>query len=454
VTSTSVAAANPRAAAEGHRASEQHTLAAPTGYSGVGIHTGAAGVVTVHPAPVNHGIVFRRVDLPGKPRVAVTPKNALYDAARGRRTILREGDVEVHTMEHLLAALLGLGIDNALVDLDSLEVPEPPDGSARPIVEMLRAAGVVPQGQNRRHIKVTRPVVFQAGAVELLAVPSDRLRVTFTIDYDHPMIGTQHLSIDVEPETFAREVAPARTFVLERDVAALRAQGLIRGGSLESAVVVGERGILNDEPLRFRDEFVRHKLLDLLGDLALLGAPLLGHVIATRSGHSTNVAFVHKLAKEIPHGGREAGTPPSRWEITAIMDIMPHRYPLLLVDRILELEEGKRVVGLKNVTINEPYFGGHFPGHPIMPAVLILEAMAQTGGVLLLSTVDDPGGKLVYFMGIDNAKFRRPVRPGDQLRLELTMVKLKNRICKMHGEAYVDGNLVAEADLMSTVVDT
>jgi UDP-3-O-[3-hydroxymyristoyl] N-acetylglucosamine deacetylase/3-hydroxyacyl-[acyl-carrier-protein] dehydratase len=239
----------------------------------------------------------------------------------------------------------------------------------------------------------------------------------------------------------------------------LRKQGLIKGGSLDNAVVITDSGTLDDKPLRFRDEPVRHKVLDLLGDLFLLGRPLRGHVIARKSGHQANVRFVHELARaeesaasftNLPPLPVEGETPP--WDITAIMTIMPHRYPLLLVDRILHMTDD-RVVGLKSVTINEPFFQGHFPGHPIMPAVLIIEAMAQCGGVLLLNKVSRPKEKLVYFMGIENAKFRRPVKPGDQLRFELTLVKLRGRICKMRGEAFVAGALVAEADLLSTVVD-
>jgi UDP-3-O-[3-hydroxymyristoyl] N-acetylglucosamine deacetylase/3-hydroxyacyl-[acyl-carrier-protein] dehydratase len=451
---TSEVAASPKTATPEPKPNRaQRTIASPASFTGVGIHTGERSEVTFRPAPPNTGIVFVRVDLPGQPRIEVGPQFARYDADHGRRTILKSGEVEIHTMEHVLGSLVGLGIDNVIVEVGALEVPEPEDGSALPIVRALRSAGLAEQGVARRHFKVTKPVMFQSGAVEILAVPSDRLRVTFTIDYDNPVIATQHLSVDIDDVVFEREIAPARTFVLERDVALLRAQGLIRGGTLDSAVVVGDQGVLNQTPLRFRDEFVRHKILDLLGDLALLGGPLLGHVISVRSGHATNVAFVQKMAQAIPQGGRRSDRPAGEWDITAIMDIMPHRYPLLLVDRILELEEGKRVVGLKNVTINEPFFAGHFPGHPIMPAVLIIEAMAQTGGVLLLSMVDDPNAKLVYFMGIDNAKFRKPVRPGDQIRFELTLLKLKNRICKMRGEAFVDGQLVAEAELLSAVVD-
>jgi len=293
----------------------------------------------------------------------------------------------------------------------------------------------------------------------MIGIPHEGLRISFTIEYDSPVVGTQHAAFDISPQTFLNEIAPARTFVMHKDVEALRSEGLIQGGSLENAIVITDQGILNEKPLRFRDELVRHKVLDLLGDLFLLGRPLLGHVIARRSGHATNVEFVKRLAAagdqdasftDLPPVPREGVTAP--WDINAIMTIMPHRYPLLLIDRIVDMTED-RVVGLKSVTINEPFFAGHFPGHPIMPAVLIVEAMAQCGGVLLLNKVPRPKEKLVYFMGIEKAKFRRPVMPGDQVRFELTLLKLKGRICKMAGMAYVDGALVAEAELMSTVVD-
>jgi len=246
--------------------------------------------------------------------------------------------------------------------------------------------------------------------------------------------------------------------VLERDVELLRSKGMIQGGTLQNAVVVRPDGILNREPLRFEDEFVRHKILDFLGDLSLLGRPARGHFLSVKSGHASNVRFVQRLAASeepgslLGPGSTNGSGGPIQLDINAIQRIMPHRYPFLLVDRILSLD-AQRVVGIKNVTINEPFFNGHFPGHPIMPAVLIIEAMAQCGGVLLLNSVDRPKERLVYFMGIDNAKFRKPVRPGDQLRFELTLLRLKSRICKMEGKAYVDGDLVAEAELLSSIVD-
>ncbi len=431
----------------------QRTLARATGFEGVGLHTGEIGTVALRPAPPNSGVRFVRTDLPGHPAIEVRPEHAHFDPRAGRRTILQKNGIQVHTMEHVLAAVAGLGIDNLVIETSTMEIPEPADGSALPIALLMRDAGFETQESPKRHIKVTRPVQWREEGVELSAVPYRGLRITFTIDYDHPLVGRQTVSFEIDDETFMREIAPARTFVLERDLELLRKAGWIKGGRLESAVVVGDDRLKNPEPLRFPDEFVRHKVLDLLGDLYLLGGPLLGHVTALRSGHQSHVAFIKHLKQSLPLPGRRAGRPPEEWDITAIMDIMPHRYPFLLVDRITRIEEGRSIEGVKNVTINEPFFQGHFPGHPIMPAVLIIEAMAQVGGLLLLTTVDDPRDKLMYFMGVDGARFRRPVTPGDQLRFKLTLLKLRGGTSKMRGEAYVDDQLVAEAELLATVVD-
>jgi UDP-3-O-[3-hydroxymyristoyl] N-acetylglucosamine deacetylase/3-hydroxyacyl-[acyl-carrier-protein] dehydratase len=431
----------------------QHTIGRDVSLEGMGLHTGDQGVLTFRPAPANHGVRFVRADLPGRPEVLVRPENAHFDPDAGRRTILQQDGIQIHTMEHVLSAVAGLGLDNLVIETTTMEIPEQADGSALPIAEALRGAGLVALEHPRRHIKVTKPVSWSHNGVSVSAVPYHGFRITFTIEYDHPLIGVQSASFDIDADTFIREIAPARTFVLERDLEALRRAGWIRGGRLESAIVVGERGIVNDEPLRFPDEFVRHKILDLLGDLYLLGGPLLGHVTAHRAGHQGHVAFVKRLKETLPLPGRRAGGPPDEWDISAIMDILPHRYPFLLVDRVMNLVEGTSIEGVKNVTVNEPFFQGHFPGHPIMPAVLIIEAMAQVGGLLLLNSVEDPNDKLMYFIGIDGAKFRRPVTPGDQLHFKLTLLKLKNRTSKMRGEAYVDGQLVAEADLLAQVVD-
>ncbi len=431
----------------------QRTVKGPAVIEGVGLHTGEEGMMRFLPAPEGYGVRFVRTDLPGRPEVRVRPENAHFDPGAGRRTILQQDGVQVHTMEHVLAAVAGLGIDNLIIETSTMEVPEGHDGSAGPIAQALLAAGLQDQDKPTRHIKVTKPVRWTENGVELSAVPYQGFRISFRIEYDHPVIGVQEHSLEITPETFLAEIAPARTFVLESDLELLRQSGWIKGGRLESAIVVGKDRVLNEGRLRFPDEFVRHKILDLLGDLFILGGPLLGHVSANRSGHQGHVAFVKQLKQSLPLPGRREGGPPEEWDTTAIMDLMPHRYPFLLVDRITNIEEGRSIEGLKNVTINEPFFQGHFPGHPVMPAVLILEAMAQVGGMLMLNSVDDPGNKLMYFMGIDGAKFRRPVVPGDQLRFKLKLLSVKRRTMKMRGEAYVDGQLVAEAELLATVVD-
>ncbi len=435
------------------RSRRQRTIGRAITIEGVGLHTGEHGTMRFLPGESDTGVRFVRTDLPGNPEIEVRPENAHFDPRAGRRTILQQDGVQVHTMEHVLAAVAGLGVDNLRIETSSMEIPEGYDGSAEPIARSLLEAGIVDQDRAVRHIKIARAVRWSENGVEMSAVPYQGFRITFTIDYDHPVIGRQSLSLDIDRDVFLKQIAPARTFVLERDVEGLRQAGWIKGGKIENAIVVGKDRILNQEPLRFPDEFVRHKVLDLLGDLFLLGGPILGHVTAVRSGHQGHVAFVKYMKETLPLPGRRAGAPRGEWDITAIMDILPHRYPLLLVDRITKLEEGHFVEGIKNVTITEPFFQGHFPGHPIMPAVLILEAMAQVGGMLLLNSVDDPTDKLMYFMGIDGAKFRRPVTPGDQLRMKVSLLKLKNRVAKMHAEAFVEDQLVAEADLLATVVD-
>ena len=438
--------------------SNQRTIGRTVSYEGVGLHTGERCHVEFRPALPGTGIRFVRLDLPGSPEIPVAPRYARVDTDQMRRTILKNGDAEVHTVEHILAAVAGLEIDNLVIALDAQEPPEPQDGSARPYVTLFQSAGLVEQAAARCYFQVKEPVRFEENGVILVALPHDGLRVTFTIEYENAYRGTQYATYDITPETFVKEIAPARTFVLERDVEILRKRGMIQGGTLQNAVVVKPDGILNQEPLRFEDEFVRHKILDFLGDLYLLGRPARGHFLSVKSGHASNVRFVQRLIADEEPGSVVRGVSkngdqgPITLDIMAIQKIMPHRYPLLLIDRILSLEEN-RVVGIKNVTINEPFFAGHFPGHPIMPAVLIIEAMAQCGGVLLLNKMEYAKDKLVYFMGIDNAKFRKPVRPGDQLRFELTLVRLKQRICKMEGKAYVHGDLVAEAELLSSIVE-
>jgi UDP-3-O-[3-hydroxymyristoyl] N-acetylglucosamine deacetylase/3-hydroxyacyl-[acyl-carrier-protein] dehydratase len=436
---------------------KQATLAREVSFSGVGLHSGKQATLVFKPAPADSGIKFVRTDLPSRPEIKADVGNAVPIGDYSRRTVLGRGEVTISTVEHVLAAVSGLGIDNLTIELDAPE-PAEPDGSSAPFVKVLKEAGITEQNASRRFAAVTSPVALVEDGVHVVALPHDGLRISFTAHYDHPMIGTQYASFDISDEVFEKEIAPARTFSLLEDVEDLRGRGLIRGGSLENSIVIGEREILNKEPLRFSDEFVRHKVLDLLGDLCLLGMPVKAHIMSVRSGHASNIKMVKLLRERCGKppkslSGRHVRDVPSSLSIEQIKEIMPHRYPFLLVDRILSLEEGKRVVGLKNVTINEPFFQGHFPGHPIMPAVLIIEAMAQVGGVLLLSMVEKPKEKLVYFMSIDKAKFRKPVFPGDQVRFELEMLKLRFNTCKMRGKAFVGKDLVAEAELLSVLVD-
>ncbi len=437
----------------------QRTIAKAVSYSGRGLHTGEETTVRFVPAPANAGVRFRRVDLPDSPEILAEISQVVDTTSESRRTTIGANGVRVTTVEHLLAAVHGLEIDNLVIEIDGGE-PGELDGSSLQVAGMLRDAGIVEQRDaERAYLTIDRPIAFANWGTEIVAIPYDGFRLSFTIDYKNPLIGSQFATFDISEDTFLREIAGARTFALLSEVDAPKEHGLIKGGSLENAVVVGDGEVLSREPLRFADEFVRHKILDLLGDLFLLGMPIRGHVISVKSGHASNVEFVRRVrqfaeeAKGPTLKLRTRRPVQSTLDIDAIQRIMPHRYPFLLVDRILDLEENKRVVGIKNVTVNEPFFMGHFPGHPIMPAVLILEAMAQVGGVLLLSTVDNPEGKLVYFIGIDDAKFRKPVLPGDQIRFELELLKLKGQFCKMAGKAFVDGALVAEADLMSKIVE-
>ncbi len=432
----------------------QRTVDSEVTIEGVGLHSGAPARMTLQPAPVNTGLVFVVPGPGGDTRIPALVEHAVAAADLVRATTLQHEGVTVHTVEHVLAALYGMGVTNCLIRLEGGEPPVMGCASSLPYVEMLDRAGLRDQGLPATYHKITRPASLTLGEASLSVVPADDFRVSFEIEYDEPLIGKQSASFEVRPWIFRKEIAPARTFALMRDVEGLRRQGLALGGSLENALVYNDGVLEGGQSVRFTDECVRHKILDLLGDLALLGMPLQGHVHARLSGHAANVEFTRLLAKterRMPriYPPRE----PKHWDIASIMAIMPHRYPFLLVDRITELEPGKRVVGLKNVSINEPFFQGHFPGHPIMPGVLIIEAMAQVGGVLLLSSVEDPRGKLVYFSGIDAARFRQSVLPGDQLRFELELLKLRGTLCKMRGTAWVGETLVAEAELMSTIVD-
>ena len=417
------------------------TLARPAVLDGVGLHLGVPCKITFQPAPTRQGIVFRRTDCAGSPRIRAHVSEV---SASERRTQLGRGEYVVHTVEHVLAAVTGMCIDDVTIDMDG---PEPPilDGSAAPFVAALSEAGLANVDGEPDFLDLTEPVRIIDGASVYEAYPSEGLELDVTIDFPHPLIGKQSRRFVVTRESFASELSRARTFGFVHEVDALRAKGLIKGASLNNAVVLDDSDILSGD-LRWSDEFVRHKAMDCVGDLALAGARVRARIVAVRPSHRGTVTLVRELV-------RAAIKEKSMYTIEDIMKGLPHRYPFLLVDRILEIEEKKRIVGLKNVTINEPFFQGHFPGHPIMPGVLIIEAMAQVGGMLLLGSVPDPDTKVVYFMSLDNVKFRRPVKPGDQLRFELDVVQLRGTVCKMRGVGKVDGEIVVEADMAATIRD-
>lgn len=419
----------------------RHTIAAPVSMNGVGLHHGAQCTITFRPAPAGTGVVFRRSDLPDS---AAVPARVEIAIQAQRRTQLGTGEGAFHTVEHVLAALAGLGIDDIYVDMDAAEPPIM-DGSSADFVAALSSVGVTPCGGRREWLVLRKPVRVVDGESVYEAFPSLTSSLDVTIDFPHPLIGLQSGSYAIDSSTFQNELASARTFGFMREVDALRSAGLIQGASTANAVVLDDHGVVDGE-LRWPDEFVRHKALDCFGDLMLAGAPVRARIVAHKPSHRGTVAFVKAL---VQHAVRE----PAVYTAEDILQILPHRYPILLVDRILEIEEGKRIVGLKNVTLNEPFFQGHFPGHPVMPGVLIVEAMAQVGGVLLMRTVNDPVSKVVYFMSLDNVKFRRPVRPGDQLRFELDVLQMRGTMCKMRGKAFVDDQVVCEAEMAAMVRD-
>ena len=460
---------------------KQHTIVSSITLKGTGLHTGTSCKMTFKPAPENYGIKFIRVDLNDRPEI---PANTDYVIDVSRGTTLGLGEAKVHTVEHVLAAIVGLQIDNLIIELDGIEPPVE-DGSAMPYVRALQKAGFQKQEAPKDYLIIDQTVMYhdEANQIDIVALPLDDYRLTVMVDYQNPALGSQHTGLfDLEKE-FVSEFASARTFCFLSEVEDLTNSGLIKGGEIDNAVVIvdkkynedelnelrkkigikekviiGSNGILNDKKLRFKNEPVRHKLLDLIGDLALIGAPIKTQILAARPGHKANVEFAKKIRKLYQQKKLEkkyqlvkkAGV---IFDSEAIQKILPHRYPFLLVDRIVELELDKKVVGIKMVTINEPFFQGHFPGKPIMPGVLIIESMAQTGGVLLLNSFENPDDKLVYFMQINNAKFRKPVVPGDQLYLEVKLKNRKSKVVMMSGRAFVGDVLVAEADFMAAIVD-
>jgi UDP-3-O-[3-hydroxymyristoyl] N-acetylglucosamine deacetylase/3-hydroxyacyl-[acyl-carrier-protein] dehydratase len=433
----------------------QKTVASEASFSGIGLHTGNLTTITFKPAPPDSGITFYRVDLPGRPGIKADVDHVV-DISRG--TTIGINGVRVHTVEHVMAAAAGLGIDNLTVEVDANETPVG-DGSALPFMNALKKAGIVEQDAVRRYIEIKKPVYYKSGEVTLGVFPADDLRLAMTISYEHPAVGTQYNAFQVTPEVFEREIAPARTFCFLREVKMLQDQSLIRGGSLENAVVIGDESILNDE-LRYPDEFVRHKILDLLGDMYLLGRPIRGHFIGMKSGHASHVEFSKLIKKAIQNGrsrvpmpgqGQKMQLGPSL-DVTTIMKLIPHRFPFLLVDRIISFVPNERVVGIKNVTANEPFFQGHWPELPVMPAVLIMEVMAQVSSPLLFDGNPD-SRRFPFFLGIDKARFRRTVVPGDQIIVEAELVHLRRNAIKVKAVAKIEDAIAAEAEMLFGVME-
>ncbi|MBA2479644.1 MAG: UDP-3-O-[3-hydroxymyristoyl] N-acetylglucosamine deacetylase [Planctomycetes bacterium] len=429
--------------------SEQRTIAREARVSGIGLHSGERCNVVFRPAPPDSGMTFVRTDLPGKPAIVAHPSRLCQ---RMRRTAIAAAvggvEVEVHTTEHFLAACQGLGIDNLAIELDAVELPGL-DGSAKDFVECLRAAGIVSQGAARDIFEVTEPISISDGRSSIVALPyKGGLKITYTLD-DHggAIGGAQVVEIDLNEESFARDVAPARTFCLAKEVEALRAMGLGKGANYQNTCVYDGTRVIDNE-LRFKDEAARHKVLDLIGDLAHATRRLHAHIIAVRTGHRENMLLVQEINRRI----ERAAKPKVVFDVRKILELLPHRYPFLLVDRILEHEPGVRITGLKNVTVNEPFFQGHFPGAPVMPGVLQVEAMAQTGAVLLM-TMPENAGKIPYLMSMDKVKFRRPVHPGDTLRIEVSVLRLRSRMSACQAKVLVDGVVCCEAEIRSVMVD-
>ena len=448
---------------------QQQTLNRSTGYSGIGLHSGNRVTMTFLPAAPSTGIRFRRVDLDGKPEIEARVENVVEN---NRSTTLAKGNTRIHTVEHVLATFAGYGIDNVIVELDANEPPIA-DGSSREYCKMVREAGIVPQDEPRAAYAVTAPIQLEIGETMMALLPDEVFKLSCT-SADKQGRFTQFYSMEVSPATWERDLSHARTFCFYEEIEFLIKNGLIKGGSLENAVVIRDDAVLTNEPLRYADEFVRHKMLDILGDLSLLGQPLRGHLIAVKPSHAANCELVRRVQAQMrkPLAAARAFAPPptasaavpvpevapgettpqdGAMDIHGVMKLLPHRYPFLMVDRIVKLA-GNRAVGIKNVTINEPYFPGHFPGHPVMPGVLQLEAMAQVAGIVMLKNAENIG-KLAYFMSAEDVKWRKPVFPGDVLVIEAEMTKLRGKIGKAKGICKVRGEVVSEATVTFVLME-
>jgi UDP-3-O-[3-hydroxymyristoyl] N-acetylglucosamine deacetylase/3-hydroxyacyl-[acyl-carrier-protein] dehydratase len=429
---------------------KQRTLASSATLTGGALHTGENVTLTILPAPPDHGFKFQRTDLPDEPLVDAA---AAHVKTVERATTLVQGSVKIHTVEHVLSALTGLGVDNALVQMNANEPPIG-DGSASAYVRMIEDAGIVEQEAPRRFLEIKEPLCVELNGSSLVILPDNSFRVSCT------QVGpegrfTQYLSTEITPDTYKQGIATARTFVFYEDVKPLMDKGLIKGGSLENAIVARGESVLSKEPLRFSDEFVRHKILDIVGDLALCGRRIKGHVIAVKPGHGINTEAARQLAQRIPPppaAARPHAATPGALDINQVMQILPHRYPFLMVDRIIAFDGDLKATGVKAVTINEPFFQGHFPSHPVMPGVLQLEAMAQVSSIVMMRRTDNDG-RIGYFMSADEVKFRKPVFPGDTLFIECELTSAKKRLGKAQCRCLVNGEVVSEGTLLFGLID-
>jgi UDP-3-O-[3-hydroxymyristoyl] N-acetylglucosamine deacetylase/3-hydroxyacyl-[acyl-carrier-protein] dehydratase len=447
------------------RVPAQQTIKQAVEYSGIGLHSGNKVSMRFLPAPVNAGLRFRRVDLEGKPEIEARIENV---SDTNRSTTLSKGNVKIHTVEHVLATFAGYGIDNAIIELDANEPPIA-DGSSREYCRLIQEAGIAALTEAREPYRITEPIELRVGDTVMTVFPADTFRITCT-SADKAGRFTQFYSCDVTPATWEKELAHARTFCFFEEIEYLFRNGLIKGGSLENAVVIRDDAVLTTEPLRYPEEFVRHKMLDIVGDLALLGRPILGHVTATRPSHAANCELARLIQTQIRRPAVATQTfspPPTAGETTAaptreedgcemtveqVMKMLPHRYPFLLIDRVAKVD-GSHIVAVKNVSFNEPFFQGHFPGHPIMPGVLQLEAIAQAAGILLIRKAQASGNMIAYFMAAENVKWRKPVVPGDTLVIEVELTKARGKIGRAKGVCRVRGETVSEAEVTFMIAD-
>jgi UDP-3-O-[3-hydroxymyristoyl] N-acetylglucosamine deacetylase/3-hydroxyacyl-[acyl-carrier-protein] dehydratase len=452
--------------------SQQQTLRQSVSYSGIGLHSGNRVTMTLLPATPNSGIRFRRTDLDGKPEIEARVENV---SQTNRSTTIAKGNAKIQTVEHILAALAGYGVDNVVVEVDANEPPIG-DGSAREYCRMVEHAGIALQAETREPYRITQPMQIQTEDTLMSVFPHERFKVSCT-SADKAGRFSQFYSVEISPETWKREISEARTFCFFEEIEYLIKNGLIKGGSLENAVVIRDDAVLTTEPLRYPEEFVRHKILDIIGDLSLLGRPICGHVIAVRPSHTANCELARMIQAQMrkPLETMQTFAPPPpvlerpaaqgetledmarmmadgcSLDITQVMKILPHRYPFLLVDKVTKIE-GNKITAVKNVSVNEPYFLGHFPGHPIMPGVLQLEAIAQVAGILMLRQADN-FGKLAYFMSAESVKWRKPVKPGDTVVIDVELIKSRGKIGKAKGVCSVDNEPVSEAEVTFMLID-